>query len=135
MMNVALSGVAPERTVLVVDDNVQWGECLREYFEMEGFEVLLAENGKVALDILSHCRPNIIFTDMIMPETEGFEFIMAVRKNDKNIPIIAMSGGLVGRAEYYLDVAKKAGANFCLDKPFSWTTLDDVLSEYLPQPN
>ncbi|MDH5301454.1 MAG: response regulator [Gammaproteobacteria bacterium] len=132
MLNLAMSDAVPERTVLVVDDNVQWGECLREYFEMEGFEVLLAENGKVALEILGNHRPSIIFTDMIMPETEGFEFIIAVRRMDKDIPIIAMSGGLIGRAEYYLDVAKKAGANFCLDKPFSWATLEEVLGKFLP---
>jgi len=129
MHNLAISELVPMKTVLIVDDNAQWAECLKEYFELNDYQAYVAENGRVALSILDELVPSLILTDMIMPETEGFEFISAVRKNDKDTPIIAMSGGMVGRSEYYLDVAKKIGANKCLDKPFSWQTLNEVLLE------
>jgi DNA-binding response OmpR family regulator len=131
MVGLAMSNPVPEKIVLIVDDNEQWANCLKEYFELNDYEAHVAENGAVGLKLLAECQPSLILTDMIMPETEGFEFISAVRRNDKNIPIIAMSGGMVGRADYYLDVAKKIGANKCLDKPFSWQTLNETLTEVL----
>ena len=65
-------------------------------------------------------------SDLVMPETEGLEVIMELRRKDPDVRIIAMSGGGLGRAEEYLKIAEKAGAQLTLSKPFGNAEFLDV---------
>jgi len=72
---------------------------------------------------LAHRRPDAVITDIVMPEHEGIETIVALRAAAPNLPIIAISGcGQVIAAEF-LDMALQAGATATLRKPFELATL------------
>ena len=66
--------------ILVADDNALSRELIRELLEGSGHVVLEAVNGRVALDLIRHCRPDLVFLDLQMPLQDGFSVIQALRK-------------------------------------------------------
>jgi CheY-like chemotaxis protein len=83
----------PARPVLVVDDNRDVREMLRRTLEKEGWEVSEAENGRVALQLVAQHRPALILLDLMMPEMDGFEFIVELRKRKawRDIPVVVVT--------------------------------------------
>jgi CheY-like chemotaxis protein len=79
-------------TILVVDDEPQVAETLREILEFEGFQVEIAENGRRALERLTSDRHfDLIITDMKMPEMDGLELLRRVKELRKNLPVIVLT--------------------------------------------
>ena len=102
-------------TILVIEDNRDILEPLRLLLEHSGFKVIALENCLAALDFLALNRPDLILTDLMVPEMTGLEFIHQVRRvsNFDRIPIIAMSA----YEKTYLAAAIVAGAETGLHKP------------------
>lgn len=98
-----------------MDDEEQLRTYMCEALTNAGYRVIQAANGKEALAVLLSRHVNLLITDLIMPEQEGIETILYVRKNFPNLTVIAMSGGDVE----LLRVARKLGARAVLCKPFS----------------
>ncbi len=97
----------------------------------EGYEVQDAQHGRQALDIYRRWSADVVLTDLIMPEMEGFETIMALKKIKPDVKVIAMSGGgRIGPAKY-LGLAEKLGAAKTLEKPFEFRKLAKALSDLL----
>ncbi len=117
--------------ILIVDDEVDIRIMLKKMLERENHDVSLAENGKVAVKLIEETQPDILITDLIMPEKEGIETILEVRKKYPDIKIIAISGG--GRLEPtdYLKFAKTAGARYTLTKPFTHDELFLAVNDLL----
>ncbi|HZL37129.1 MAG TPA: PAS domain S-box protein [Tepidisphaeraceae bacterium] len=69
--------------VLVVDDDEPTRQVLRRTLARQGWSVAEAENGRVALDRVRSCQPSLILLDLMMPEMDGFEFLDALRENEK----------------------------------------------------
>lgn len=67
--------------ILVVEDNLALLEGIRELLEYSGYEVLTAENGREALEVLQENRPDLIVSDIMMPELDGYQFHAQVREN------------------------------------------------------
>jgi CheY-like chemotaxis protein/anti-sigma regulatory factor (Ser/Thr protein kinase) len=90
-----------EKTILLVDDDATSRELMRRIVSKEGWSVIEAENGKVALEVLSKSQPQIILLDLVMPEMNGFQFIEEFKKNPawKQIPIIILTGTALTREE------------------------------------
>jgi CheY-like chemotaxis protein len=80
--------------VLVVDDDATLRELARRILEKEGYAVIEAENGRVALERARHTLPGLVVLDLIMPEMDGFEFVAEFRKREdwRAIPIIVVTG-------------------------------------------
>jgi len=121
--------------ILVVDDNDQIRGMLRLMLETAGHEVSDAANGKSALHLQKTIPADLVITDIIMPEMEGIELIINIRKIDPRVKIIAISGG--GKIDPYLclDIAGQLGADRILQKPFSQATLMSIISELFPDSN
>jgi DNA-binding response OmpR family regulator len=81
------------KKILVVDDTRDILAHLQESLLMEGYDVLTATNGKEALRHLEHEVPDLIITDLVMPQMDGFTFIREVKKQEKlrGIPILIFS--------------------------------------------
>ena len=79
--------------VLVVDDDAGLRQLLRRMLEPEGFTVVEAENGRVALERLDDVRPSVILLDLMMPEMDGFEFVAEFRRHEawRAIPIVVVT--------------------------------------------
>ena len=105
-------------TILVVDDDDQVRSMLQRVLMQAGFWVRTASNGRHALVALEQEVPDLLLTDIIMPEKEGIELITTVRGKLPDLPIIAISGGGQVDPEQYLELARMLGANKVLGKPF-----------------
>lgn len=109
--------------VLVVDDNVQFLGLLSEVLTSSGYEVVEASNGKEAQDKFPNFSPDIVVTDIVMPEIDGIELFLSLRKMNPDLRVVVMSGGNSGNAGSYLDMAEILGANVILKKPFELSEL------------
>lgn len=109
-------------SILVIDDDPQIRLLLREVLEAEGHVVRQASNGRNGLRMARMAVPDVVLTDVLMPEVDGLEVTMGVHRGFPATRIIAMSGG-VGDMDL-LDVAEAFGAHRTLRKPFM---LNDLL--------
>ena len=110
--------------ILVVDDDAQVRLLLSSLLEAEGYNVFQASNGKEAQASCREHVPDLVVTDLVMPEQEGLETIHAICQNWPHLPVIAISGALGGA---YLELAKRLGADAVIRKPFeSETILNEV---------
>jgi GAF domain-containing protein/DNA-binding response OmpR family regulator len=82
-----------DRPVLVVDDDAEVRQLLRRMLESEGFAVVEAENGRVALERLRGDPPSLILLDLMMPEMDGFEFVAELRRHEgwRAIPVVVIT--------------------------------------------
>src|SRR5205807_544005 len=78
-----------DRPVLVVDDDAGLRQLLRRMLEPEGYAVVEAENGRVALERLRDVSPSVVLLDLMMPEMDGFEFVAELRRHEawRAIPV------------------------------------------------
>jgi len=105
------------KRILIIDDDVQILDMLRQTLEREGYEVVDASNGKKGIRLYREKPADLIITDIIMPEKEGIETIIELKRDFPDVKIIAISGGGKIRSEEYLSMAKKLGARYTFSKP------------------
>jgi DNA-binding NtrC family response regulator len=122
----------PKTTVLLIDDDLDFRRPLELAIRHAGYELRVADNGREALRILQENPVDVLVTDIIMPEMEGIELILKLRRLHPALPVIAMSAGGRADAESYLDLAHDCGARFLLNKPFRIEALLGALQECLP---
>jgi CheY-like chemotaxis protein len=116
--------------ILFVDDDPFTLETLTKAVEVFGHQALIASSGQEGLEIATSQSPDLIFTDMSLPDMDGLELI----SNLKGTPIIAQIPVLVLSASPVLDateLAKAAGAADYLNKPIRLQSLLDVIDKYL----
>ena len=110
--------------VLVVDDEEPIRVLVSKILIKDGHEVMEAENGQIACDLFRGSNIDLIITDLVMPEKNGIEMILELKKSNPGVKVIAISGG-VGFSGYFdlLSVARLLGAKHIIKKPF---TVDDI---------
>ncbi len=117
----SLRGGGVIASILVIDDDSQIQLLLRDALEAEGHVVRQASNGWKGLDLAHMASPDLVITDVLMPEMDGLEVTMALHRESPAIRIIALSGGVADMD--FLDVAKTLGAHRILRKPVSMADL------------
>ena len=120
-------------TILIIDDEKAILGFLKERLMCEGFDVLTAIDGKEGMKLFNDNQVDLVITDMIMPDKDGFETIIELKRICPDIKIIAMSGGGHGLPEYYLDTAKSFGAQHTFEKPFKTSDLVEAVHELLKE--
>jgi|SRR5688572_14683774 DNA-binding response OmpR family regulator len=116
-----------KKRVLVVDDNEDLRNTIGALLQADGFDVSLAADGQAAL-AQHHARPcDVVLTDLFMPDKDGIETIVELRKVSPGIKIVAMSGWTSSQGSDYLQVAREIGASVTLQKPFDPQELSRVL--------
>lgn len=115
-------------SVLVVDDEEQVRQLIRETLEQAGYEVQEARDGKEGLERYRTKPADLVIMDILMPDQDGLESIMTLRREFPASRVIAMTGGsdMIGILNF-LDVAKMLGARRTLQKPFEMKTLVDAV--------
>jgi CheY-like chemotaxis protein len=88
--------------ILVVDDDADFRALARRMLEREGYAVVEADNGRVALDRLRDATPGVILLDLMMPEMDGFEFADAVRADAawRSVPIVVITAKDLSPADH-----------------------------------
>jgi DNA-binding response OmpR family regulator len=105
--------------ILLVEDDYQLREMLHTILTSSGYVVWEAPNGKTANRLCQQRKPDLVITDLIMPNKDGFELISDLRRKDPTVKIVVISGG--GEkipAECHLRMARKLGVQHTLSKPF-----------------
>jgi len=103
------------KTILVVDDEERIRALLQAYLTQEGFKVVTAANGQLALPIVEQEHPDLILLDIMMPEMDGYEFIRIYSKTHTE-PVILLTARL---EESDKVVGLELGADDYITKPFS----------------
>ena len=104
--------------ILVIDDDSQIRELLRKILEREGYEVFLAQDGEEGVKLQRQTDADIIITDIIMPEKEGIETIVEIKRDSPETKIIVISGGGRLDATSLLEMADRLGVHYSFEKPF-----------------
>lgn len=114
-------------TVLVVDDDSSYCTIIRELLVRNGYQVRLAYGAEQALDLLQREPPDLILTDLMMPEVDGFTFIKRLRATpaQARIPTIVVSALVLAKERL---AAVQAGADAFVAKPFSINQLRAVIN-------
>lgn len=112
--------------ILVVDDETEIADFIKQVIENESYHVYTKDNGKEALEFLKENEVDVIFTDLKMPKMDGYLFTQKLREINLYIPVILISGNLD------LDYAKsflRLGVTDFIDKPFKFSDIIIVLEK------
>ena len=104
-------------TILIIDDDDLIRVLLRSALEETGYEVTEAANGRQGLELYRHRPTDLVITDIVMPEINGLDMLLALTREFLHAKVIAISGA--GEEKNALDVAKLLGARQTFQKPFS----------------
>ena len=117
-------------SVLVVEDNPDMCKLHKLTLESAGFQVVIAKDGAEALTLAQQSKPDVILTDIMMPNMDGIELIEIIReiRTLADTPIFVLSAG----SEQLLDKASLAGATKVIEKPLNPTQLWAELWALLP---
>lgn len=117
--------------ILIIEDDPQFREMLIEMLERKEYEVFSASDGEEGIEIWKSINPDIVITDIIMPNKEGIETILDLKRRNKEVKIIAISGGGRTNAQDNLRSAKLLGASITIAKPFESSQLIGAVEELL----
>ena len=121
-------------SILVVDDDPEFREALCRALRGAGHAVEEAADGIQALRVAAADPPDLLITDLIMPNRDGIELVMAVKQAHPAMRILVISGRAnVGPLDL-MDVAARLGANATLAKPFATEQLFAKIAEVLDPP-
>jgi len=110
-----------QATILIIEDEEPTRVLLRTVLEAAGHEVREASNGRIGLALYRDRPPDLVITDIRMPEMSGLDMILELTREFLNAKVIAISGEQ--GEEHVLGVAKLLGARQTLHKPFSMEQL------------
>src|SRR4030043_421440 len=97
-----------KKTILVVEDEENVLSAVKDTLENAGYAVAVATNGKEGIGLFDSLAPDLVITDINMPEVEGIELIRGLSSHTPKVPIIAMSGDVIGAS--FLKAARLLGA-------------------------
>ena len=116
-------------SVMVADDDIGVRFIVCEFLKAAGLEVVETRSGAAAVEMLKEWTPDLLVTDIFMPDGDCIELVRYARKNLPFLPVIAMSGGSVLLPEFNsLRSAEMLGATVTIAKPF--TRKDFTLALY-----
>jgi len=103
--------------ILVIDDDVVVRTAMVQFLEDLGYDVVSAEDGQRGMRLFRSEKPDLVITDIIMPEQEGIQTIAEIRRERPDAKVIAVSGGgRVGNTDF-LKIARQLGATDVIAKP------------------
>jgi two-component system chemotaxis response regulator CheY len=108
----------PSATILVIDDDASMRKAIALVLETEGYLVETAQDGNGGVAAFRRTRPDLVITDVIMPEKGGIEAIREMRGHWPGAKIIAISGGGRIGISNVLGTARASGAMDVIAKPF-----------------
>lgn len=111
-------------TILIIEDSRFTRSSIAKVLKANAYTVLEAENGAQGLAMIISCNPDIVISDLLMPEMDGFELLEALLSRNISIPVIIMSADIQDTTRRRV---LELGAKTLLNKPFQGPALLDVL--------
>lgn len=119
--------------ILVIDDDPAVRNVFTQLLESRNYSVETAGEGKEGLERMRDRMPDLIITDIMMPEMDGLELVQTIRQFSANLPVIAISGGMQTAAMNFLPLAEKFGACKVFEKPVGLAKLLSAVEELLAE--
>jgi DNA-binding response OmpR family regulator len=119
--------------ILIIEDDTDLRNFLTRLLQRENYLIFEAGNGLEAATILKNTQPDMVITDIIMPDQDGIGTINMLREKHPEIKIIAISGGGRILGADYLEIARMLGAHYVFSKPFDNKELLVKVKELLDQ--
>ncbi len=117
------------RKVLVVDDDNTIRVLMQDYLGNLDFEIYHASDGKIGWDLFQKHKPDLVITDIFMPQMTGVELLEAVKSSDHPVPVVLISGVSLSDAEIQM---QRERADGFLEKPYMFWQMKDLISKLLP---
>lgn len=117
--------------ILLIDDDPVLRSVVTLALEAAGYQVQCYENARKGMLNLDKQRPDLIITDIVMPEMDGLEMLRKVRQLQPELPVLAISGGGSFEPSGYLSIAQSFGATAVLPKPFRPSELVELVSRLM----
>jgi len=118
-------------SILIFEDDNDLRLTMKRMLQFEGYEVLDAPNGDIGIRLYRETPADLIITDIFMPDKEGIQTIIELKKEDPNVKIIAISGGGNKGSLNYLNSAEKLGVEKTFQKPVDVDVLLDGIKQIL----
>ena len=118
------------RILIVEDDDIVRG-VMKKKLESCGYQVVAASNGKTGMDTARNHRCHLVITDILMPESDGLEILMFLKREQPEVKSIAITAA---GNELHLENARRFGASRTLVKPFRLDELASTVNELLGDP-
>ena len=119
--------------ILIIDDDPAILGLFGQFMESCGYSVALAADGQEGMRLMKQQTPDLIITDIMMPEMDGLEIIREIANSHPLLPVIAISGGMRNIPVNFLIHAKKFGARSILEKPVTLADLLQAVQELLKE--
>lgn len=120
-------------TILIIDDDIEMRDVLFDLLSLDGYEVLLAADGGTGIETFRNAMPDVVITDLQMPNTDGIEVIEELRREFPDLPIIIMTGTF---DDTLTEDENVKYADVMLRKPFGvdelLSSLDGLLGHHSP---
>ena len=121
--------------IAVIDDDDEVRDFITLTLEADGHHVVAGSDGEHAIELLKEEAPDLLIVDILMPNKDGLETILSLRKSGAELPVLAISAGGVLDRGYLLSTAKSFGADEVLPKPFEADTLRQKVRTLLSGPS
>ena len=105
-----------DNLILLIEDDIVFGETVRDYFTSNGLSVLWAKDGKSAINLFKEQSPKLVLIDVQLPDTNGFIVASDIQKTNNIIPIIFMTGTALAEEDYTNAYLNHSARNY-LEKP------------------
>jgi CheY-like chemotaxis protein len=115
--------------ILLIDDDERLRRTLGRMLATAGHEVVEAENGNAGLALVPACQPQIVITDVFMPEKDGVEMVKELREQFPDVKILGMTGG--GREPVFYSLLESFLVAGILRKPFEREELLEAVDRLL----
>ncbi|HYG76231.1 MAG TPA: sigma-54 dependent transcriptional regulator [Planctomycetota bacterium] len=122
--NAPVAETAPQRRVMVVEDDPNFGKLLRFQLQREGLDVHIVPTGDEALGRFSELEPDIVLLDVMLPGKDGTTLLSEIHQVDKNVSIVMMTAA--GSVDMAVECMKKGAYDF-LTKPFDFDRLHAII--------
>jgi CheY-like chemotaxis protein len=116
------------KRILIIEDNEEIRENTSELLQLRSYNVVTAENGRIGYDLAKVFQPHLVICDMMMPDSDGYEFVKLAKEDDliNGIPIVFFSAGSPSPGVHEVLIEK---ANGFLKKPFTEEELLNIIQQ------
>lgn len=123
-----------QKTILIIDDDVQFTQMLKKTITRHGYSVITATDGETGIMLYRKSPTDLVITDIILDKKQGIEIIQDLKKEFPDIKIIAISGGGYMEPELFLKFAADFGAEYTFRKPIDRKQLMDTIEKLIGKP-
>ncbi len=121
------------RKILIIDDEPEIRELLKEVFERKGYEAAVASGGKEGIKLYNESPADVVIMDIMMPDKDGFETMRDIKSDFPDANIIAISGGSAINAEKYKELLEHYGVKYTFQKPVGYKKLIAAIEDLCGQ--